>query len=241
MIHTWPFDSLPEMRSFRLRAMNLSALASQTGELIPGGLLVQRFEAKLTMPDLGEEKWREHDGLFSDMAGTAGLIRLWDHARPEPFYNQTVAQSVVTWDDDTTFSDGSGWMNGLLPPIVTVGETAARGASNLLLKGFPPSLSGVLRRGDLFEIRPNGIPAEHGHLYVVTRWANSNAAGHARVYFKAGLRKGVRAGDAAVIGGGAEKPSTVFRHLSDDEGSIDVRAPMIGAFGVSLIEVLPHG
>lgn len=241
MILTWPFDSLPEMRSFRLRSFNISSLASQTQELIPGGLMVQRFEVKMTMPDMEEDRWRDHDGLFADLAGTGGLIRLWDPARTEPYYNQEVVRTAALWDDSAHWDGGASWESGPLPPLVTIGETRSRGFDNVLLKGFPPSLSGVLRRGDLFEIRPNGIPAEHGHLYVVTRRANSNSAGEARVYFKAGLHKGVRSGDQVVIGGGGEKPMSTFRLASDDEGLIEVRDAMIGSFGASFTEVLPHG
>lgn len=238
-ILTWPFDSLPEMRSFRLRPFNISAIAGQSQEIVPGGLIVQRYEPKMVMPDLSEERWREHDGIFADLAGIGGKIRLWDPARTEPYYNQTVTPTVTTWDDDALWSGGAGWAAGHLPPFVTVGETASRGATNLLIKGFPASLSGVLRRGDLFEIRPNGIPADHGHLYTVTRWANSNASGESRVYFKRGLLKGVRPGDQICIGGGGEKPMSVFRLASDDEGDIEVRETMIGSFGVSFTEVLP--
>ncbi len=202
--------------------------------------MVQRFEAKLTMPDMEEDRWRDHDGLFAALAGTGGKIRLWDHARTEPYYNQTVVESESFWSGGARWSGGAAWASGKLPPMVAVGESRARGQSNVLLKGFPPSLSGVLRRGDLFEIMPNGTPADYGHLYVVTRWANSNADGHARVYFRDGLRKGVRPGDMCVIGGGGLKPSSVFRLASDDEGNIDVRDAMIGSFGVSFSEVLPH-
>ncbi len=224
----------------RLRPFNISAIASQTQELIPGGMMVQRFEAKLTMPDMESEQWRDHDGLFAALRGIEGRLRLWDHARPQPHYNSTVQESGATWDGGATWAEGGLWSAGLLPPFVTVAETAGRGANSILLSGFPASLTGVLRRGDLSEARPNGIPADHGHLYVITRWANSNTEGQARVYFEPGLRKGLRAGDMWVIGGGGMKPSSVFRLASDDEGSIDVRAPNLGSFGVSLIEVLPQ-
>jgi hypothetical protein len=240
-IWTWPRGSVPGLRSFRLRAKNISAIASQTDELVPGGLIVQKFEAKLTVPDLGEEHWREHSGLFAELCGTGGRLRLWDHARTQPYYNElAAAQANAEWDGGGLWSDGGGWEAGLLPPFVVVAATARRGDTSLLLKEFPPSLSGVLRRGDLFEARPNGIPADHGHLYEVTRWSNSNADGMARVNFRAGLRKGLRIGDMIVIGGADMYPSTVFRLASDDEGDIEVRAPSFGSFGVSLVEILPH-
>lgn len=239
-IWNWPFDSIPEMRSFRLRPFNISAIASQTQELIAGGLMVQRFEAKLTMPTMEEERWRDHDGLFAALRGVEGRLRLWDHSRERPLYDESVQEAGATWSGGGSWSGGGLWSSGLLPPFVTVAEGVARGSNYLRLKGFPASLNGVLRRGDLMEIRPNGIPAEHGHLYVVTRWAKSNSDGECGVYFEAGLRKGVRTGDMVVIGGGGMKPSSVFRLASDDEGSIDVQGTMVGSFGVSLIEVLPQ-
>ncbi len=237
----WPHDSIPEMGSFRLRPFNISSVMSETQEVIPGGLKAQRFEAKLTMPNMDEERWREHSGLFSDLAGIGGKIRLWHHARTEPYYNQTVTPTVTTWDGGATWDGGSGWAAGHLPPIVSVGETRSRGFDNLLFKGFPASLSGVLRRGDLFEIRPSGIPAPYGMLYEVVGWVNSNSSGECRVRFRPGLRKGVRTGDMIVIGGGGEKPMSVFNLAGDEEGLIDVSGPMVGTFGVTLREVLPHG
>jgi hypothetical protein len=239
-ILVWPHDSIPEMRSFRLKPFNIASVAAQTQELIPGGLLLQRWEARLTLTQVEEEQWRDLSGLASDLAGTGGLIRLWDHARAEPYFNRVATTTSETWDGGPTFEDGAGFESGLLSPYLTLVNGASRGANYLVMAGFPASTEGVLRRGDLFEIRPNGIPADHGHLYEVTRTARSNADGQAGVYFKGGLRKGVHAGDMAVVGGGPWKPSSVFRLASDDEGNIEVQGPMIGSLGLSFIEVLPH-
>lgn len=228
------------MRSFRLRSYNVSSIGSQTREVFPGGLIVARFEAKMTMPDLEEDRWREHDGLLARLRGIDGTIRLWDAARPEPRYNALVARSKASWDDGTYFSDGSGWESGPLPPYVVVDQRAARGSNSLMLRGFQASLAAVLRPGDLFEARPNGLPSEHSHLYLVTRTSNTNADGKTRVHFEPGLRKSLCAGDQIVLGGGAERPMGIFRLASDDEGLIDVRAPIIGSLGLSFIEVLPH-
>lgn len=239
-IWNWTTKSPPKTRSFRLRAFNISSMAAQTQEYISGGLMVQRFEAGLTLPPQSSEQWRDLDGLIVALRGSSGKIRLWDHQRKEPFYNSTVAASGATWDDGSTFDDGSLWQSGKLPPLVVAGENRSRGEANLLMTGFPASLSGVLRRGDLFEVRPNGIPAEHAHLYQVTRWANSNASGQTRVSFEPGLRRGLRFGDQIVIGGGGIYPMSVFRLASDDEGSIEVNEAGHGAVGLRFTEVLPH-
>lgn len=229
------------MRSFRLRAFNISSIASQTQELIPGGLVSQRFEAKLTMPTMPSDAWRELDGLIAALAGTGGKVRLWDHARPQPYYNKVATETQANWDTGSQWDGKVGWSAGLLPPLVTVGSAAVRGATDMLLSGFPASLDAVLRRGDLFEIRPNGSAADYGHLYLCTGTMNSNSDGDGRVYFMPGLRRGVAAGDVVVLGAEAGPfPSSVFRLSSDDEGLIDVQAPDFGVFGLTLIEVLPH-
>lgn len=243
MIWSWPYDTAPEVRSFRLRAFNLFSISSQTQEFVPGGLLVQRFEARLTFPALTADRWRELDGLLAVLAGAGGKLRLWDEARKQPYYNSLVSKSGSNWDDNTTWDDGAQWESGLLPPFVTASEDQPRGATDLLAGGFPANTEGVLRRGDLFEVRPNGTAAEHGHLYVVVGFANSNSGGKTRIFFRPGLRAGVRAGDMLVIGGSSPTfwPSTVFRLASDDEGDIEVRAPSTGSIGVTLLEVLPLG
>lgn len=202
--------------------------------------MVQRFDASLSMPPMVSEQWRDLDGLIVAARGADGKIRLWDHRRKEPYYNSIVAATGATWDGGALWAGGESWLSGKLPPVVTVSETAGRGVNNILLRGFPASLSGVLRRGDLFEMQPNGIPADHAHLYEVTRWANSNAEGYTRVYFEPGLRKGLRDGDACVIGGSAIYPSSVFRLSSDEQGSIDVNEAGHGALSLSFTEVLPH-
>lgn len=240
VVESWPFNSIPEMRSFRLRSFNVSAVGSQNREYIPGGLMVARWEAKLSFADMNEEKWREHDGLIARLRGASGLLRLWDAARPEPFYNQAVTKSVTPWDGGTTFTDAPGFEEGALPPFVAVDAAAARADNNLVLSQFPASKTAVLRSGDLVEFRPNGIAVPHGHLHVVTRSANSNPDGKARVYFEPGLRGALVAGDMCVLGGGDLRPTTVFRLASDEEGLIDVRAPNIGSLGLSFIEVLPR-
>lgn len=238
----WPTGARPTTRSFRLRPYNITSVASQTQELIPGGLIVQRYEAKLTLGTMEAPDWLELDGILSDLAGVGGKLRLWDHARKQPYYNRTATETESYWDNDATWEGGAGWASGLLPPLVVVAENAARGATSIKLREFPASLTAVLRRGDLIEFWPNGARADTGELHTVTGTANTNASGETRVYFRAGLRRGIKEGDIACIGAeNGPYPSSVFRLSADDDGEISVdRAPDYASSGVTLVEVLPH-
>jgi hypothetical protein len=239
LISTFPFDTPIEMRSFRVRPFNIQSMGSQTRELIPGGLMVARWEVKMTMPDFEEARWREHDGLITELEGINGRIRLFDPARKEPMYNRTVTQTEENWDDDTPFDDNIGWGTGPLPPYVYLAETVSRGDNYMRLGGFPASIEGALRRGDLFEVLPNGVRTDHSQLHVVTRWAKSDADGELGVYFSPGMRSGGRSGDMVILGDGkGVRPMGVFRLSSDEEGSIEVRAPSFGSMGLTFTEVV---
>lgn len=95
--------------------------------------------------------------------------------------------------------------------------------------------SAILNMGDLFEARPGGIAAEHGHLYEVNREADTNSTGKTRLYFEPGLRKKIAAGDMIVL----RYPTSVFRLASDQEGLISRGLANLGDMGLSLTEVLP--
>lgn len=233
----WPED-LSEVvtRSFRLVSRNLSSTALITGEILPAGPTDQRFLVELESPARGEAGWRKASGLIASLRGTGGLVRAFDPARRAPYYNKIVTQTTETWDDSTSFDDGAGWVSGPLPAFVAVAEPAARSARSVVMGAFPASTSAVLRPGDLFEVRPSGVPAAHAHLYEVVRQANSDASGESRVYFEPGLRTGVAAGDMVVL----TDPRSVFRLAGDDQGNISVGNTFIGSFGLSLIEVLPR-
>lgn len=224
-----------EARSFQLMALNLSSASLFSGELVSHGPLVQRWQAKLSFPTQKEADWREWDAIIADLGGTAGTLRAFDPARRQPYFNRIATPTVETWDDATTFSDSTAWESGLLPPSCAVDQAAYRGATDLVLRGLPASLAAALRGGDLFELRPNGLPAVHGHLYLITRTANTDATGRTRVVFRPPLRAGVADGDMVVL----RDPRSVFRLGSDDQGEIQVTGRHLGRFGLTLIETLP--
>lgn len=224
--------------SFRLVPGSLFSTALFTGEVSPYGPVVARFRADLEFAPMVEERWREWEGLIADFEGLSGRIRTYDPVRREPYYNQIVTTTTENWDDDTTWDDGTGWESGKLPSSVALDAAANRGDKDIQL-AFPSgfeSLSAVLRRGDLLEIRPNGVPVNHGHLYVVRRTANTDASGKTGVQIAPGLRTAAAAGDQVVL----EDATTVFRLESDEEGAIQVDTALHGRLGLSLVEVLPR-
>jgi len=234
-------------RSFRLRPHNLTSRGLFSQAISPYGPVDQRWVAELTYPPQEEADWRYWDGFLAGRDGMTGKLRAYDPARRQPRYNSVVTTTTENWDDATTWDDGTGWESGTLPPYVSAGEAAQRGETDLLLQfpgpsnDSPPvsgyeSLSAVLRSGDLFEIRPNGVPADYGHLYVVTGTGNTDASGQTRVTFRPGLRAGVATGDMVVL----TDPMTVFRLASDDVGDMTVDTAQHAALGLSLIEVLPE-
>lgn len=228
-------------RSFRLKPLSITSSGLFRQAPSPYGPVEQRWIAELTYPPLDEADWRYWDGFIANLGGMTGRFRAHDPARRQPRYNATVKTTTENWDDNQPWDDGAGWESGKLPPYVAVAEAASRGETDLLLE-FPDaghaSLSAVLRSGDLFEVRPNGVPVDHGHLYVVTGTANTDANGQTRVYFRPGLRASVADGDMVVL----SDPTTVFQLSSDAVGDMVVTGSSgdRATLGLSLIEVLPE-
>lgn len=233
----WPADLVNvQSRGFRLVSRNLQSSALITGEVTPSGPVVQRWIARLSYPAKREADWRRISGLLAGLRGTQGFLRIGDPMRRMPYHDRTVARTTEAWDDSTSFDDDTGWVSGPLPQFVAAAAAAARSARSILLSGLPASTAGVLGYGDLFEIRPSGVPAAHGHLYEVTGTANSDSSGESRVYFEPGLRTGVAAGDMVVL----TEPRSVFRLADEDQGEMEVDNALFGRIGLSLIEVLPR-
>jgi len=247
-IITWPADAHVAQRSFQLKSRNFRSGGYLSGDMRSSGPVSQRFEAKITLPTMdhvaqvnadparANASWRIVSGILSGIRGTSGFIRMGDRARRGPYFNLVNAPVGASWDDLSTWDNGALWEGGYLPSYVHVDVLAARGDNSVVLAGLPVSTAAVLNPGDLFEVRRNGVPADHGMLHEVTRVASSNADGKSRVYFEPGLRVAVGAGDMVVL----KDATTVFRLASDDEGVIDVNVALHGALGLSLVEVLPQ-
>lgn len=225
-------------RSFRLAPRSLGSTGLFSQALRPYGPVSRRWTADLEFTALEETRWPELDAIVADLGGRAGTLRAHDPARARPQYDGLATETTTTWDGPTTWDDGTGWAEGTLPPSVAVGAAAVRGATDLQLafgSGFA-SLSAVLRRGDLIEIQPAGIPADHGHLYMATSVANTDTSGGTGLSIVPPLRAGIAAGDKAVL----RNPSTVFHLASDDVGDISVDPAGHGRTGLTLVEALPR-
>jgi len=223
-------------RSFRLLPMSISSQGMFDGEISVHGPIRKRWIAKATWVPQGESAWREWDGLLASLDGMVGRVRIYDPMRRNLRYNDLVAESTSTFDDGATFDDGSLWSNGAMPPRCVIGENASRGATDLLFTNLPASIAAGFGRGDVFEIQQNGIPQEYSQFHIITRRANTNAAGETRVSFSPGLRANVKSGDTIVT----KDARCLMRLASDDEGEINVDAAHHGRFGLSLSEILPR-
>jgi len=230
------FGLFVESQSFDLKSISLSSTGALSGQPLNAGPVAQRWIASVTSAEQDQTEWRPFRGLIASLRGRVGLTRCFDPACRRPLFDVLAAKTQTQWSDATDWSDGTGWSSGCLPPNVAIDAAAARGARSVVMREFPASTEKVLRHGDLFEIRPGGVSAEHGHLYIVTGVANSDASGKTRVAFEPGLRTGVAAGDTVSL----REPSTVFSLATDEAGDVNVRAPNIGRFGLPLIEVLPR-
>lgn len=228
--------------SFTLSSKNLVSQNPFTRRLSVSGPINQLFMVKLQLTTQVYETWIEMEGFLAEAAGTAAIIRMADFGRLAPRWNKINRGTVSYWTDggspavESTWSDGSGWVAGLLPPYLHVYEDAPKGATSIVIAGLEAfaSTASVLFRGDDFEIRRNGQYDETPSLHRIIRPMNANANGRGRVEFRPGLRKGVMAGDQIVL----SYPMGNFRLASDEQGVIERFAPDFGTASFELIEAL---
>jgi hypothetical protein len=235
-IYEWPFDFAADLEShFWLRPSSLSSDQPATGSRSVYGPLVQRWMADIPVTRRDRRDWLRMSSFISRLAGVRGLVRIGDPKRPHCWVNLQAAKSQVAWKDGTFWNDGGAWEELPIPAYVTAQENVAAKADNVLVGGFPASVSPVLVIGDLFEVRPGGAPASHGHLYEVSVDAASDSSGEARLYFCPPLRAGLAAGDQIVLA----RPKSVFGLVDDNQGQINHMAGGVANLGMSLMEYLP--
>lgn len=220
---------------FYIQVGNLASVSPYTGQQMVYGPNYQRFVAKVVLPAKKGPGWRELSGIITRLRGQVELVRMVDYYRMSPGYDVAVDGSTATWSDSSYWDDGTGWEAGFMPPYVEVDEPAERESRSLVLRGFPASINSVMRLGDLGEVRPGGLKADHGHLYEMTSNVNSDVNGKTRVYFEPGLRADVLEGDQFVI----RAPTSVFTLSSDSEGVIQRSLGNLGSVGLSFVEKLP--
>jgi hypothetical protein len=184
-------------------------------------------------PDLGPIL-QDVDAFFSQLRGRAGVVRMSNGQRLRPWYDRSLTPGVATWSDGSTFTDGTGFASGYLPPEIYLTATALKGARTVTLGGLPVSTSSVIRRGDLLQIKPNGIPGTVPHLYKVMVGGGTNSSGQIGVAIEPALRAGVAAGDVVSL----RNASTLFRMTDDSQFEIEETSSQMGNVGGTLVEAL---
>lgn len=228
---------------FHLSAAAIDNPSPWTGQRTPYGPFVQVWMADLNFPvspEMPQERgdgtmrpsWRQWQGFVTRLRGTSGKIRLVDPLRTRPSYDLRVEPTLANFSDGSQFSDGTQWITGALPPFVTVDAVAAVDSDTMVLRGLRAGIEQILDAGDVFEVRPNGIPASFACFHEITHCTRTTAAGKARIYFQPGLRQGCSAGDMVVL----RNPTCVMRLADKDQGIVSRDLNRHGRLGLSLIE-----
>jgi hypothetical protein len=193
---------------------------------------------KFTASVTDENVWPDISAFFSQLGGQAGLLRIGDPSRSECRYNRERRReaSQQWFSDGTKFTDGTGWLDGMMPTAGHLTAPAERGDTFVLIGGLLQSTLGALRSGDLIEFRPNGIADGVPRLHEIVRQANTDADGKTGIQFRPALRAGLAAGDMVVL----EYPTSVFHLIDDGQGEIEITPPLLANFGFSLVEAIEN-
>lgn len=214
--------------------------ASQFRQRKSARLIEQVWEAQYTQrPEVGPGRWQGKGAFFSRLDGDTRLIRIGDPLRCIPLLNRSTkrAGGVVSepFSDGTYFTDATGWVEGPVPEFAYISEVARRGDKAVVIAGLGVSYaSPYLNAGDLFEIRPNGIPSLFGMLYEVVVPTGTDAQGRGGVEIRPRLRANIVPGDQVVF----HHPRTVMRLIDSRQGRIS-REANVGAFGFACVEETP--
>lgn len=204
-----------------------------TGGVNVNGSHTKLWRADVTMGPQRDLVLQEMKAFFDQLDGQAGVLRFADVTRLAPWHDRALAPSVSYFSDASSFTDGTGFANGYLPPEVYLASAAQAGSKYIVLGGFPASTANVLRRGDLLQIKPNGIPGTVPHLYAALLPGSSDADGNVGIKIDIGLRTDVAARDTV----GLRYASSLFRLADDTQGEIE-DSDGVGTFGFSIIEAL---
>lgn len=218
-----------------LRSLNQAAATTWNGA--GQGIIgphTQIWTTDLSFRPMYDPVQQDVDAWVTRLRGRSGVARIGLSSRQRPWYDRNIVATLATFSDGTRFSDGTYFASGYLPPDVYVASAATRGQRYIVLGGFPVSVSNVLRRGDLLQIKPNGIPGTVPHLYKVMYGGNSDASGNIGVDIEPMLRTDIAAGDTV----GLRNATSLFRLVDDTQGELEIGANGIGSLGLSFVEAL---
>lgn len=228
----WHFTNV----SFQLRSASQISPRPWAGGNSIYGPHAQIWMPKLTVSTQDIDTWPQMDAFFSRLGGQSGLMRMGDPSRTSPRYNRLLVPPFATWSDGSSFTDGTGFASSLLPPTCFLTSAANRGDKSVVIGGLPASTANVLSRGDLFEVRPNGIPSATPNLYQIMVDGPTNSSGQAGVEIRPPLRQGLQAGDMVVL----DHPTSVFHLIDDTQAEMAITAPVLADFGFSLVEAIEN-
>lgn len=236
-VYEWPQEWYRfTTTSFPLRAKSQLSSRPWTGGASIYGPHVQFWNPSFAATVTDKFLWQKVAAFISRLGGQAGLLRIGHAIRLRPQYNRELQAASQTWSDGATFTDGSGFASGLLPPTAFVLQAAARGAIAVQIGGLPASIARALRRGDLIEFRPNGIADTVPRLHEVMVDGSTDVDGQTGVEIRPPLRSSLAAGDMVVL----EKPTSVFHLIDDQQADVEMTVPNHGTFGFSLIEAIEN-
>lgn len=228
------YEMLVSPGRYRIRPMNQIAKRPWISGMVPKGPISQAWLADQAFRPTADPQRNDISAFFARLRGTQGVFRLPDASRPAPWYDRSIVLATGKFSDGTIFTDGRGFVSGLLPPQVYVATAAARGTRFLTLGGFPVSTANIIRRGDLFEVWPNGVPAGFPHLYQAMYGGSSDSTGKVAFDIEPGLRAGVAVSDVVNL----RYASSVFRLADDSQGEMETSDGYLYSSGFTAIEAM---
>jgi hypothetical protein len=222
--------------SFQLRASSLVSARPWAGGNNVYGPHAQLWMPKFTATVTDESVWPDIAAFFERLGGQAGLLRIGDASRVECRYNREHKGAQQDFSDGTSFTDETGFIEGLMPSAAYLIAPAKRGDTFVKIGGLLPSVVGALRRGDHMEFRPNGIANGIPRLHSVSVQGNTNADGQCGVRISPPLRANLAAGDQIVL----DHPTSVFHLIDDSQGEMEITPPLLANFGFSLVEAIEN-
>ena len=205
---TFPLSlpSSPNPRSIKLSATNLVGVnvspftAEAETQEWPG----EYWQASVTLPPIGNQvvagQW---EALLLAVRGGSGTFLLGDPSRTAP----------------TGIATGTPKVNG----------SNAAGSKTLSTKGWTHSVTGILKRGDLFQV---GTGTSQ-RLYKVVTDANSDGSGNSTLDIFPRLREALTDNTSLVLA----SPKGVFR-LANNQRSWDIDTAFIYSFTFECVEAL---
>lgn len=229
----WPTTVRPDSCTFRVVTRTVFSSSPMRRARRAFGSIVDQWTVQASFSQRGEEEWASIEGLLSLLDGPSGIIRMWDPAHFVPSgmaagLNRSNYQSLgngAPFSDGTYFSDGRGWLD--VSAWGAIGAAQPAGSEFVAISGLVASQGVSIAAGDRFEIG--------GYLYKAARPAASDAGGNALVNIRPRLRLPVLPGDPVKFA----YPTSPFQLADDEQGAVQIDAPMFGSWGLSLVEVVP--